>query len=83
MQVLPRHLQFMESLIEKSSTGWIADTEGPSIADFILVPRFQWLESGVNDGISKDILAPFPRIKALIQKLLELPKIKAYYASKR
>ena len=22
--------------------GWIADTEGPSIADFILVPRLLW-----------------------------------------
>ena len=29
----------------------LAGTERPSIADFVFVPRLQWLVSGANDGI--------------------------------
>lgn len=77
--VIPRHLDFFDKLLDKSSTGWIAGTHYPSIADFILVPRLQWLMSGANDGISKDILLPHPKILALIEKLMNLPAVVSYY----
>jgi glutathione S-transferase len=54
-------------------------TTGPSIADFILVPRLQWLASGANDGISLTILDPFPHLKAVIAKLMALPAVVEYY----
>lgn len=81
-EVLPRHLGFFEKLLEQSSSGWIAGTPGPSIADFQIVPRLQWLASGANDGISTDILKPFPRVLALIDKLMTLPAIVEYYKNK-
>jgi hypothetical protein len=65
--------------MSRSNTGWIANTEGPSIADFILVPRLIWLQSGDNEGISTEILEPFPLLRGLITKLLALPAVVAYY----
>ena len=78
-EVLPKHLSFFESVLEKSPTGWLCGTEDPCIADFVLVPRLQWLASGVNDGISLEILEPFPQVKGLIDKLMGLEKIQQYY----
>jgi len=77
--VLPKHLAFLEKLLEASSTGWLADTERPSIADFVFVPRLQWLVSGANDGISRDLLEGYPKVREMMRKLLALPDVKAYY----
>jgi glutathione S-transferase len=44
-EVIPRHLEFIENLLVKSTTGWIANTTEPSIADFILVPRLQVIKN--------------------------------------
>ena len=77
--VLPKHLAFLEKLLEASSTGWLADTERPSIADFVFVPRLQWLVSGANDGISRDLLEGYPKVREMMRKLFALPEVKAYY----
>lgn len=83
-EVLPRHLQFFENILSQSPSGWFAGGPEPSIADFVLVPRLMWLvEPGVHDGISTDILKGYPHILALIDKLMNLPQIKAYYESKK
>ena len=66
-RVIPRHLFFFERLLESSSSGWIANTEEPSVADFALVPRVQELP-GSAPGISQDILQPYPKLLALIEK---------------
>ena len=64
-RIIPRHLGFFERLLKNSSSGWIANTEEPSVADFALVPRVQELP-GSAPGISLDILHPFPRLLGLI-----------------
>lgn len=80
-EILPTHLSHLEKLLEVSASGWIAGGTGPSIADFILVPRLQWLvEPGVNEGISTTLLDAYPKLKGLIDKLLNLPEVVAYYA---
>lgn len=77
---LPRHLRFLEQLLENSSTGWIANTPQPSIADFVLVPRLQWLVSGVHEGISTTLLTEHaPKVAAMIERFMALPEIAAYY----
>lgn len=78
-EVLPRHLACLETILSRSRSGWIANTEGPSIADFVLVPRLQWLQSGDNVGISTEILQPFPLLVAMMLKLMALPEVVAYY----
>ena len=80
--ILPRHLSYLEKLMIKSKTGWIASTQGPSIADFVLVPRLQWLASGANDGIETTILQQFPALCALIDRFMNLYAVKKYYANK-
>jgi prostaglandin-H2 D-isomerase / glutathione transferase len=69
--VIPKHLAFLERLLDKSSSGWITGSVHPTIADFCLVPRLEWLQGGNNDGISVDILKPFPKLISLITKLHE------------
>jgi len=79
-EILPKHLGFFEDLLKNSTTGWLASTAEPTIADFVLVPRFEWLESGVNDGISTTVFESFPNIKKFIAKFLSEPKILNYYS---
>lgn len=82
-EVLPRHLTFLENLMRLSSTGWIAGGPDPSIADFALVPRLQWLcEPGVHDGIDCGILDSYPLLGGLIQRFMALPSVDAYYKSR-
>jgi hypothetical protein len=81
--VLPGHLQHFENLLMQSSSGWIANTSEPTVADFVLALRFKWLiEPGVNDGISSTLLDNHTRIKAMIAKFDNLPSVIEYYAQK-
>lgn len=79
-EVLPKHLG-----LRKSPSGWLAGGSEPSIADFILVPRLQWLATpNLHDGIESDvILNNFPLLKALIEKFLNLPCVVEYYSQRK
>jgi glutathione S-transferase len=77
--VLPRHLGFLDELMKASTTKWIGNTEYPTIADFLLVPRLKWLTQGLIDGISQDILAPYSSLKKLMNDFYSLPEIVDYY----
>lgn len=76
---LPRHLGFLSKLLEASTTGWIAGTEGPSIADFILVPRLEWLNNGQAIEGFTNVLDKYENLKGLIAKFYEIPAVKDYY----
>ena len=78
-EVLPKHLSFLEKKLTASTTGWLAGTEKPSIADFVFVPRLQWLVSGANDGIDGNLLDGYPKVKEMIEKLMSLPEVVEYY----
>lgn len=72
-EVFPRHLASLERIVATSPTGWVAGTEEPTIADFILVPRLEWLvEPGMHEGISPDLLDPCPKTRELIVKMKNL-----------
>ena len=80
--ILPKHLKFFQDLLSRSTTGWLADTENPTIADFIVVPRMQWLAGGHNEGIDLSILDKnAPAVNELINKMMNLEAIKGYYAN--
>jgi glutathione S-transferase len=77
---LPRHLQALNRLMEASTTGWIANTPEPSIADFVLVPRLQWLVGAGHEGISPTLLTEHcPKVAEMIERFMALPEIAAYY----
>ena len=80
--VLPHHLKSIEKLLQESSSGWLAGTEEPSIADFVwysrladYIPEKKELSQEVKD------LEGFPGCKAFIEKFKGLDAIKKYYAA--
>ena len=40
-EILPQHFQFFENFLAKSTTGWLASTPDPTIADFAFVARLE------------------------------------------
>ncbi len=48
------------------------------LVDFFLVPRLQAMESDAVAGFG-GLLSSYPRLTALVHRLIELPTIKAYY----
>lgn len=78
-EVLPRHLALLEQQLQQSTTGWLANTVHPSIADFVLAVRLKWLDDGDGvDGI-RGIFHASPRLAQHQKAFYDLPAIKAYY----
>jgi len=78
--VIPRHLGHLNRLLANSTTGWVGNTAGPSIADFCLAPRLGWL-SEHGEGISSDILKPFPKVVEFVARFYSIPEVMNYYKS--
>ncbi|KAJ1491740.1 glutathione S-transferase [Baffinella frigidus] len=76
-RVLPRHLAMLERVMQDGGTGWVAGTPEPTIADFTLAPRLQFIASGI-DGIPSSCLDAYPGLKGLIGKVRELPAVVAW-----
>ena len=55
-------LKDLESLIEASSTGWIADTEDMTLADVKAFLNTFMMFSGQFDGIDASMLKPYPML---------------------
>ena len=77
-QHIPTFLQFVEAALERSPTGWLACTPGPSIADLCWAPRLRWLESGALDWLPPSILNKYPHARALADRVHRLPAIAAF-----
>lgn len=79
--VVPRHLKHLEALLGASPTGWIAGTERPSAADFAWGTQLHELRCGNAGCLSAALMArdALPRCNALVDKLLALPQVEAYY----
>ena len=78
-EVLPRHLSNLEKIASSSTSGWLASTPGPTIADFTLAQTLKALNAGPVDGIPPGILTPYPAILAFLQKFAAIPSVAAYY----
>jgi len=79
---LPRHLQNLEKLMQNSTTGWICNTDGPSIADFVLVPRLTWLVGAGHEGISTDLIENnSPLLAGMMARFMALGPIQTYYSA--
>ena len=51
-----------------------------TIADCTLLPAFRMLKSGRLDGVPTTVLDAYPHITAFVDRMHELPAIKAHYA---
>ena len=79
-EIIPRHLGQLQQQLDASATGWLAGTQGPSIADFFWVPSLMALQKGRSGDA--DVLKAFPRLEALVGRFLALPKIAEYYQNR-
>lgn len=60
---------------------WMADTNGPSIADLRAFTAIFQLASGHYDGIEASLFADMTNLRAYHDRLANVPAIAAYYAS--
>ena len=72
-------LKDLESLIEASSTGWIADTEDMTLADVKAFLNTFMMFSGQFDGIEKSMLKPYPALLKYHDFVANDARVKAYY----
>ena len=69
--IIPRHLENLDRVLAKSSTGWLASTPEPTIADFFWVPSLNAL-ANLENPVSGDasILCQFPRLQQLRDRFM-------------
>ena len=72
-------LKDLESLIEASSTGWIADTEDITLADVKAFLNTFMMFSGQFDGIDASMLKPYPMLMKYHDHVANDARVKAYY----
>ena len=77
--VFPRHLRALAASL--GDADWVAGTDTPTIADFCLAPAVAWLREGCfTDGVSTELLAPFPRVAAWLARFEALEGVRAWHA---
>ena len=72
-------LKYLESLIEASSTGWIADTEDMTLADVKAFLNTFMMFSGQFDGIDPSMLKPYPMLMKYHDHMANDARVKADY----
>ena len=80
-EVIPANLLKLERVLQHSSTGWLADTSDPTIADFFWVPTLQSLVRKENPWTGNaNCLDEYPLIQQLIAKFESLHSVQNYYS---
>ena len=72
-------LKNLESLVEASSTGWIADTEDMTLADVKAFLNTFMMFSGQFDGIEASMLKSYPSLMKYHDHVANDARVKAYY----
>lgn len=72
-------LKNLESLVEASSTGWIADTEDMTLADVKAFLNTFMMFSGQFDGIEASMLKSYPSLMKYHNHVANDARVKAYY----
>lgn len=75
---LPKYMTFFSQHIDANG-GYFLCGEAPTIADCAALPQFQYFTAGIADHIPTDCLYPFGSVTSYIDRMNELPEIKAYY----
>ena len=72
-------LKDLETLFENSPTGWIAGTEGMSLADVKAFLNTFMMFSGQFDGIDEGMIQAYPLLLEYHKKVSTHPSVKSYY----
>jgi glutathione S-transferase len=73
--LLPNKIQLLEELISDKDDKEFCVGNKISIADLGVWRVMGWLSTGVIDGISSDILKPFPCVTRVCQHIADNPKV--------
>jgi len=76
--ILPRYMGFLEKRLATSG-GFLVGVE-PTIADCALLPVLNRLTSGGVDHVAVNCLEPYPVVTAYVDRFMQLPAVKAWYA---
>jgi prostaglandin-H2 D-isomerase / glutathione transferase len=76
---LPLVLGHTESLLARSGGPFLTGAD-LTIADLVIAGQVLQIQSGHLDGITADVLAPYPHVRALAEAYLAHPSIVAYRA---
>eukprot|EP00927_Polykrikos_kofoidii_P020355 TRINITY_DN1963_c0_g1_i4.p1 TRINITY_DN1963_c0_g1~~TRINITY_DN1963_c0_g1_i4.p1 ORF type:complete len:218 (+),score=43.98 TRINITY_DN1963_c0_g1_i4:68-721(+) len=74
---LPRFLGFYSKIL--SGTGAFFCGEKVTIADLAILPQLRYFRKGVADFVPATCLDEFPVVTAWMDRMMELPQIKAWY----
>lgn len=69
-------LRYTEALLGRIEGPFLAGHQ-LSIADIVIANQVLQIRSGVLDGITADVLAPYPRLRALAEAYLAEPRVAA------
>tara|TARA_B100000965_G_C19551184_1_gene740111 strand:+ start:657 stop:1313 length:657 start_codon:yes stop_codon:yes gene_type:complete len=79
---LPKMFQFLENLINKNkNSSWFV-SDKITIADLAVWKLLGWLSSGLLDGVPKNILEPYPKLRAMRNEVYQHPKVNEWMLSK-
>ncbi|CAE8606870.1 unnamed protein product [Polarella glacialis] len=79
---MPKFMGFYTKALEKSGGPFFCGQK-VTIADLQILPQLRYYSRGVADFVPANTLEPFPVVTAWIARMLEVPQIKAWYASKQ
>ena len=76
-EIIPRHFRSLEKILVEGGTGWMAGTNGPSIADFFWAPSLKACQTGWTGDST--VLSGFPKLEEFMGRFYGIPQVKNYY----
>lgn len=77
---LPRYAKYIENAVAAGGGGFLCGDK-PTIADLNLLPQLRYYTKGVADFVPKECLDPYPAITSYIERMMNVPQIKDWYAT--
>jgi glutathione S-transferase len=77
---MPKFLDHLEDKLKESTSGWLVG-DSITIADLRVEGNLDWINSGMLDGIPKNVLDKYPLLKGHMNKVREHEQVKAWYAN--
>jgi len=71
-------LSYAEKAVELSGGPFVAGSQ-LTIADLVVAQQLVAIQKGVLDGISAEVLVPYPRLRALVDAYLTHPGVVSYF----
>eukprot|EP00931_Biecheleriopsis_adriatica_P121262 TRINITY_DN96348_c0_g1_i1.p1 TRINITY_DN96348_c0_g1~~TRINITY_DN96348_c0_g1_i1.p1 ORF type:complete len:249 (+),score=73.45 TRINITY_DN96348_c0_g1_i1:74-820(+) len=78
-----KFMDILESILSKSSTGFIVPEAGLTVADVACYANLNVLRSGFVEGLQPDLFNNYKKIMQHIEKIAKLPEVADYYMDQK